>query len=162
MSVRLTLMGLGLATLAACDSSGRGASVPTEAPPSPRAVEVPSAVAAEPAPVADATVAAPPAAPQAYPADAVERARRANSGRACQELVYKKGCAETRTGRVKVRLSLAATGKVETVEIVDNGVRRDPDVVEKCLKTKLPEWSFDPPDGAVPTVELELVFADKC
>ena len=162
MSVRLASVGLCLWVLVGCDSNGRAANAPTERAPAASAVVVPSAPPADPAPAVDAAAAAPPAAPAPYPAEAIERARRAHSGKACQELVYKKGCAETRTGRVKVRLGLGSGGKVESVEIVENGVKRDPDVVEKCLKTKLPEWAFDPPDGAVPSVELDLVFADKC
>ena len=78
------------------------------------------------------------------------------------ELVYKRGCAEVRTGHVRVRLTLGSQGNVENVEILANEIGRDPEVVAACLKKKLPLWKFEPPDGAVPVVELELTFSDKC
>jgi hypothetical protein len=162
VSIRLASLGLCLSVLVGCDSNGRAANAPTERAPATSAVLVPSAPPAGPVPAVDTAASTPPARPGPYPPEAIERARRAHAGKACQELVYKKGCAETRTGRVRVRLALGGDGKVEGVEIVDNGVERDPAVVEKCLKAKLTEWTFDPPDGAAPTVELELVFADKC
>jgi len=155
---------LGLSVLSLACNGGSVAQPPPRAEPAP-AVEVPSPApsAAVPAPSA-ALVASesPPAAPVPYPEAAIERARRDNSARACQKLVYKKGCAETRTGRVRVRFTLDAEGKVTKAEIVENGIRREPEVVADCLKKELPAWKLDPPGAAEPSFEMELSFADKC
>lgn len=155
----------------ACDGSGRTASAPPGAVPRASApasgatsASVPAAPAASNLDAATAPSAEPavPPPPSPYPAAAIDRARADNSANACTELVYKRGCSEVRTGHVHVRLTLGPQGNVEQVEILKNEIRRDPEVVAGCLKKKLPKWKFDPPDGATPIVELDLVFADKC
>ena len=132
-------------------------SAPPAAPSAPAQSSTPTSSAEPVAPSASAHAPTPP-----YPEAAIERARREFSAQSCQKLVYKRGCAETRTGRVRVRFTLDREGKVSKLEIVKNEIKREPEVVAACLKKVLPLWKFDPPEAAEPSFELELIFGDKC
>ncbi|MFO0565795.1 MAG: hypothetical protein U0263_09040 [Polyangiaceae bacterium] len=156
----LTFVALG------CDSAPARA---PEAPTSPTAASPSSATlpvatsASAPAPAASG---APPSSaattPPRYPESAIETAQRENRGKSCQELIYKRGCAETRTGRVLLKVTLDDAGKVAKAEVLKNGISRDPDVVAKCLLEKVPQWKFEAPGAAEPSFEMELSFGDKC
>jgi hypothetical protein len=155
-----------------CDTGARTPAAPNPASgPAPTLAEPPAqSVAASPAPPASVEppasaapiASAEPAGPVPYPEESIDRARAANVKLSCQELVYKRGCAEIRTGHVVARVTLKADGAVDHVEIVQNEIRRDPKVVAKCVSEKLPKWTFDPPGAASPSFDLKLIFSDKC
>jgi len=149
----------------ACRGAGgpQGSSAPSESS-APSAESKPSkAELAVPPPSATGeSAAAAPTGPLPYPETSIAKARDDNRQLSCQELVYKRGCAEVRTGHVRVRISLGPKGQVERVEILENGIRRDPETVATCLTKKLPSWSFAAPDGVSPSFEMDFGFSDKC
>jgi hypothetical protein len=106
-------------------------------------------------------VASAPAGLPPYPDAAIERARKSNEY-GCGRLVYKRGCAETRTGTIEVEAILAEDGKVASVAVVKNGVSRDPKLVADCVTKAVSKWNFDPPKGVSPKVTLDFRFGDKC
>jgi hypothetical protein len=100
--------------------------------------------------------------PPPYPGRWIREARRKHLRQSCRHLVYKKGCSATRTGRVKIRVTLTADGKVMKVDPVANTVTTDPKLVMKCVLKNVAGWTFRPPKAVLSTFELELIFADKC
>ncbi|NUP04754.1 MAG: energy transducer TonB [Polyangiaceae bacterium] len=146
---------------------------PTSEPPAETATATATAMTAAPA---TASVSAAPDAPWLpptyasvagepfpYPTDAVDRAVAANDDKlGCDHLIYKRGCAEKRTGTVKVKVTLAADGTVASFEVVENAISFEPKVVERCIRERLPKWKFEPPSGTSPTFEMTWRFSDKC
>lgn len=160
MSAR-TIFSLVIA-VAGCASGSSGSSEPapeasttTFVPPPPTA----SAVSAAPIETASAST---PAEPPPYPEDAISRARSTNGKLSCAHLIYKRGCAEKRTGHVDLELTLDGDGKVTAVRVLDNKIHNEPEVIEKCLKDSMPQWVFDPPGNAKTTFAMTMFFGDKC
>jgi len=132
------------------------------APPAP-AASAPAAAASDAPPAASSASAPPPVASvPPYPDAWRDEAESENGKLSCRELVYKRGCAEMRTGTVTVEVTLTAEGKVARVESIENTIHHEPEVVWKCLRAKLPRWKFRPPVGVSPTLQVRLMFADKC
>jgi hypothetical protein len=97
-----------------------------------------------------------------YPRALADKALVANADASCRELVYKRGCSEVRTGAVDLAVNLGPDGRVVSVEVLKNGIGRDPDVVAKCLKKKVQTWTFDAPAGFAPRALVTVVLSDKC
>lgn len=97
-----------------------------------------------------------------YPDAWIAKAIADNHEHDCHELIYKKGCKQTRTGRLTVSVGLNAKGAVIFAAVQTNQIRRDPEVVAQCVLKALDKWKFHPPDGVEPALGLELIFADKC
>jgi hypothetical protein len=143
---------------AAVHSSSPLASAPVGSPPSALPERVHTRPSAEPsAPIATGPVFLPP-----YPNDWIALAKGENRHLSCQDLIYKRGCAEIRTGVMVMELDLDPEGRVVHVDLIRNGIRHDAEVVYRCVQQKLPMWKFHKPDGVSPTFQLELIFADKC
>jgi hypothetical protein len=70
--------------------------------------------------------------PPPYPEAWIRQAEAANRALQCRELVYERGCAETRTGSVTVLVTLAADGNVTGVAAVENTIGREPEFADKC------------------------------
>lgn len=134
---------------------------PSTAVPAPPAVPTPVPLAAEQPSVAPS--AAPPAPPPVYPQASIERALADHHAASCQELIYAKGCKRTRTGTLTVHVTVDATGQPTAVTVTDNRIGNDPELVETCVRRKLPTWKFDPPpSGAERSFDVVLHFGDKC
>ena len=110
---------------------------------------------------------APAARPSPYPEAWIEEGRKANAPRTrepgCLHLVYKRGCAEKRTGRVVVGITLdRTTGKVSATRIVSSSIRTDPKPMHRCITEGLGRWTFRPPGDHAATFELTLIYSDRC
>ena len=80
----------------------------------------------------------------------------------CYGLVYKRGCAVLRRGRIEVTVHLAEDGRVAKVEPLSNTIRVDPKLVMRCVVRELARWRFTPPRGVAPRFTMDFVFSDKC
>ncbi len=109
-----------------------------------------------------AIASAPPVTLPPYPEAWISEAENANRDHRCRGLVYKRGCAGTRTGWVTVDMTLAPDGKVIGVELIENTIGLEPEVVWGCLKKNLPQWKVHAPEGVSPIFRLKLGFGDKC
>ncbi len=98
----------------------------------------------------------------AYPEAWIMKARSDHHRLSCQELVYKRGCAEIRRGRVTLHVTLDEAGSVRRAAVTKNDVGRDPKLVEKCLLKAIKKWTFTPPDSVSPELDVQFIFADKC
>lgn len=96
-----------------------------------------------------------------YPQAFIDQTRAAHR-MGCYGLVYKRGCAVLRRGRVRVTVRLGPDGAVTQVEPVSNTIRVDPGLVMRCVRKELASWRFPPPKGVSPTFEMEFVFSDRC
>jgi len=97
-----------------------------------------------------------------YPNEWIATAISENYDRACQQLIYKHGCRELRTGRVDLDVTLDEHGSVASVRTRSVKITRDPDVVERCLLRALPRWRFHPPEHYPRELILSVSFADRC
>jgi hypothetical protein len=120
-----------------------------------------TAPSAQPQPVANATSADTMGAPP-YPADWIADALSDNREHSCQHLIYKSECAELRTGRVELDVTLDGRGGVSTVVARAVRISQDPEVVKACLLREVPKWRFHPPEHHAHDVVLTIGFADKC
>ncbi len=109
-----------------------------------------------------ASSSAPASAPAVYPQAWVFEAMHKNGNNSCQQLVYKKGCAVLRTGKIFLHVTLDDAGKVETLTVTKNAIRRDPKLVEKCARESVKKWQFHPPEGVSNEVDFALILSDKC
>lgn len=121
----------------------------------------------EPAPRPAVPVASPhpptgPTTPPPYPERWIEEARDAHRHLSCQELIYKRECAEVRTGTIEMAITVGADGRVANVEAVRNEIRNDPEVVEQCLRQKVLQWKFHAPESYAATFRILLRFSDMC
>jgi hypothetical protein len=117
---------------------------------------------AAPPPPPDAAPPDTPAGPVPYPAAWIDDARSANAKHSCQNLVYKRGCAEVRTGRVELGVTLDDAGHVTGAHVVSNTILTDPKLVEKCLLRELHVWTFHPPDGVAHDLVVTVILSDMC
>jgi choloylglycine hydrolase len=97
-----------------------------------------------------------------YPERWIREAQAERRNASCYHLIYKRGCAEKRTGRLTVAITLDEEGRVRAAQTVGNTVGRDPALVERCVHQALRAWRFPPPAGYLPRFEMTLIFADKC
>lgn len=103
-----------------------------------------------------------PAAKKPYPEASIVKALSVNDDRSCRKLVYKNGCAQLRTGTIKLLVVLGPDGRVERFDVLENAIRRDAPFVEACVRENLPKWTFDPPGEDSGRFEMTLIFSDKC
>ncbi|MFO0549747.1 MAG: hypothetical protein U0271_15245 [Polyangiaceae bacterium] len=99
--------------------------------------------------------------PAPYPTAEIRRAEDA-SGYDCQKLVYKRGCSETRTGRITVSVALNADGTINRVAVKSNSISRDPKLVEQCVLDSVKKWKLAPPGANQSSFDWDFVFGDKC
>jgi hypothetical protein len=152
---------LGALLAAACGAKQRREAREVGAPAASSVV--PSAeLAAITGPQAASSAPTPTPVVRAYPEEAIARARAHNGNKSCMGLVYKKGCAELRTGTVTLSVLLDPAGHVIGVDVLKNTIVKDPELVAQCLKKHVPDWTFDPPRDASPSFELEISLSDKC
>jgi hypothetical protein len=148
-------LGLLFVVVAGC----RTPSVPTVRAAAPRVdAAAPSAVIvaspSDPAPAFDVA---------AWIEDARQENAPATREPGCSRLVYKRGCAEKRTGRVTVRVAVEpGTGRVQGVEIVRHTIETDPEPMLKCISAGLEKWTFTPSPAAPASFEMTFVYSDKC
>jgi hypothetical protein len=97
----------------------------------------------------------------------VDQARTRNAPRTrepgCTRLVYKRGCAETRTGSVSVRVTIEpGTGRVRGVTITGHTIQTDPEPMLRCVSDGLARWTFTPSPGAPTSFEMTFRYSTKC
>jgi hypothetical protein len=126
---------------------------PPQATSAPSASEVASS---DPPPVETAASELPP-----YPADSAKKGQD-EVEKMCINLVYKKGCDETRTGQMSVRVSLRDDGSVLSTHTSKNDISNEADVIEQCVLDAVSRLHFDPPTGTASSFTMKLVFGDKC
>ena len=97
-----------------------------------------------------------------YPPDWIAAATTDNIRHACQQLIYKNGCRQIRTGHVDLDVTLDERGSVVAVRTRMVRISRDPALVEKCLLREVPKWRFHPPEHHMHELVLTVRFADMC
>jgi len=97
-----------------------------------------------------------------YPTEWITAATTNNIRHACQQLIYKNGCREIRTGHVDLDVTLDERGRVVAVRTHMVRISLDPGIVEKCLLREVPKWRFHAPEHYTHELVLTVRFADMC